>query len=144
MNWGYKLMIVFIAFACMMGYMVYRCYGTKFDLVENEYYKSELKYQDVIDGTQQAERLSSTPQIKQQGDDLQLQLPEEMKHENVSGTVLFYCAYDASKDKTIPLSVDANGAQSFTRKIAPGVYTVKINWQAAGKNYYAEKNITVL
>ena len=51
MNWGHKLMIVFIAFAAMMSYLAYRAFKTEFELVDKDYYKNELKYQEVIDGT---------------------------------------------------------------------------------------------
>jgi FixH len=144
MSWGYKLMITFIVFATMMGYMVYRCFGTNFELVENEYYKSELKYQAVIDGTRHADSLSSSPEIKQLGSNLVLQLPDEMKNSSISGSVLFYCAYDSKKDKKILLSIDKNGTQLLNHLVTPGIYIVKIDWLKEGKNYYAEKNITIL
>ncbi len=144
MSWGYKLMITFIVFATMMGYMVYRCFGTNFELVEENYYKSELKYQQVIDGTSRAAALSADPFITQTGNHLLLQFPGEMKNGSVTGTVLFYCAYNSKKDKTITLSVNKDGAQSFDHLVAPGTYIIKIDWNKDGKNYYAEKKMTVL
>ncbi|MEP6746209.1 MAG: FixH family protein [Bacteroidota bacterium] len=143
MSWGYKLMATFIVFAVMMIYMVYRCFGTNFELVENEYYKSELKYQQVIDGTNQANSLSTAPVLNQLGNMLVLKMPDEMKNGNVSGSILFYCAYNSKKDKKILLMPDTNGTQAFNHIITPGIYTVKIDWNKAGKNYYAEKKITV-
>jgi nitrogen fixation protein FixH len=143
MSWGYKLMITFIVFAVMMGYMVYRCFGTNFELVENEYYKSELKYQQVIDGAASANSLSAAPTLKQDGNNVILQLPDEMKNSSVSGSVLFYCAYDSRKDKTMSLQVNKNGEQSFNHLITPGTYKVKIDWNKEGKNYFSEKQIKV-
>jgi nitrogen fixation protein FixH len=144
MNWGYKLVAVFVVFAGMMGFMVYRCFNTNTDLVEKEYYKSELRYQEVIDGRDNANKLSAAPQLTQSGSDIILQMPEEMKNASVSGAVLFYCAYDATKDRKLPLAIDKNGVQSFSSKVKPGRYIVKIDWNKDGRNYYAEKNITIL
>jgi hypothetical protein len=144
MSWGYKLMSVFIVFAAMIGYMSFRCFNTNFELVEKEYYKSELKYQDVIDGAAHANALSASPVFKQSGGDIILQLPDEMKNASISGNVLFYCAYDSKKDRRISLAIDKNGAQSFSSMVLPGVYTVKIDWNKDGKNYYAEKSVTIL
>jgi len=144
MSWGYKLMITFIVFASMMGYMVYRCFGTNFELVEKEYYKSELKYQDVIDGSGNASLLSVPPQLKQSGNDIVLQMPNEMKGGPLSGSVLFYCAYNSKNDKRFLLAVDRNGVQSFEHAVAPGNYTVKIEWSANGKKYYSAESITIL
>ena len=144
MNWGFKLMTVFVVFALGMGYMVYRCFNTNLDLVEKEYYKSELKYQDVIDGQGHTNALSASPQFRQSGNEIILQMPEEMKTGSVSGDVLFYCAYDSKKDKKMQLAIDKNGMQSFSSMVAPGVYIIKIDWNKDGKKYYAEKNITIL
>jgi hypothetical protein len=144
MNWGYKLFAVFVVFTAMIGYMAWRCFGTNFELVEKEYYKSELRYQEVIDGKGQAGALSAAPVIMQSGKEIILQMPNEMKDTAVSGDILFYCAYDAKKDTKILLSLDKNGTQSFTSAVTPGTYTVKIDWRKDGKKYYAEKNITIL
>jgi len=144
MSWGYKLMLTFIVFATMMGYMVYRCFGNNSELVEKEYYKSELRYQHTIDGIGRADSLSTSPVIQQSGGNLQLQLPEEMKNRAVSGSIVFYCAYDATKDRKIILAVDNNGMQQLGNTVRPGIYTVKIDWNIEGKNYYAEKSITIL
>ena len=144
MNWGYKLMFTFIVFASMMGYMVYRCFGTNFELVEKEYYKSELKYQDVIEGTGNAGWLSAAPALSQSGNKITLQMPDEMKNTPLSGSVLFYCAYNSKNDKRFVLTVDKNGVQSFNQSVAPGNYIVKIEWNNNGKKYYSAKSITIL
>jgi len=144
MSWGYKLMLTFIVFAAMMSYMVYRCYGTNFELVEKEYYKSELKYQDVIDGTENAGKLSTGPELKQSGNVLVLQMPDDMKNNPVSGTVLFYCAYNSKNDRTFSLAVDKNGTQLFNPSVLPGSYIVKITWTGNGKKYYAERRLNIL
>ena len=143
MSWGYKIILVFAVFASMIGYMVYRSFGTHFELVEPEYYKSELKYQHVIEGTNRAYSLSTSPTIKQDGNDIVLQLPGEMKNAAVSGAVLFYCAYDSRKDKRINLQVDKNGRQSFGNIITPGVYNVKIDWRKGDEDYFSESQIKV-
>ncbi|MEO5595065.1 MAG: FixH family protein [Chitinophagaceae bacterium] len=144
MSWGYKLMVTFIVFAAMMGYMVYRCYGTNFELVEKEYYKSELKYQDVIDGSNNASALRTGPELTQTANDILLQMPDEMKNNPLSGSVLFYCAYNSKNDKTFSLGVDKNGVQSFGHAVLPGKYIVKIDWTNNGRKYYAEKKLTIL
>ncbi len=144
MNWGYKILFVFIAFAAMISYMVIRSFQSNFELVENDYYKSELVYQKIIDGTGRANALSHLPEIIQSGKEISLQMPEEMKDKLLSGSILFYCAYDSKKDKKILLSTDKNGIQVLTHVLTPGNYTIKIDWNKEGKNYYSEKKVTIL
>ena len=68
-----------------------------------------------------------------------------MKNKEVTGDVLFYCAYDEKKDKKFPLKVYHDGAQVFQPgTITPGNYTVKINWRSDSKDYYTEKTLTIL
>jgi len=144
MNWGNKLLIAFIIFGTGIFYLVYRSMTTNFELVEKDYYKSELQYQKVIDGANRANALLSPVTLGQKEDQILLQLPEEMKNNDVSGDILFYCAYDEKKDKKFRLEVNNNGTQFFQPGIiAPGNYTVKINWNHGGKDYYTEKTLTV-
>jgi hypothetical protein len=144
MNWGNKLLVTFIVFGTGMSYLVYRSVTTNFELVDKDYYKNELRYQEVIDGTNRANGLSAAVKLEQSGGSIVLQLPAEMKDQSISGTIHFYCAYDGKKDKKFIVSTNADGMQVLdARQITPGNYTVKINWKANGKDYYTEKLITI-
>jgi hypothetical protein len=145
MNWGNKLLVTFIVFGLGMGYLVYRSVNTNFELVEKDYYKNELSYQQVIDAANRANELNSSLQLTQSASGILLQLPEEMKNKAVSGTILFYCAYDKNKDISITLQTDAEAKQQIPlTSVEAGTYTVKINWACDGKAYYFEKNLKVL
>jgi len=145
MNWGQKLIMVFIVFAIGMIYLVYRCIHVNTDLVTKEYYKDELKYQDVIDGTRMANALSEKVQLNQDNEAITVQLPDEMKNERVSGIIWFYCAADAKKDRHISIEMDADAMQQISKKVLrPGSYTVKLNWKSNNKNYYTEQTFTIL
>lgn len=145
MNWGNKLLVTFIVFGLGIGYLVYRSMSTNFELVEKDYYKSELRYQQVIDASNRTNELGSSVTLVQSENGVMLQLPEEMKNKSITGDVLFYCAYDKKKDKKFTLQVNENGQQQFPlTEIASGNYTVKISWAKDGKTYYSEKSLTVL
>lgn len=145
MSWGNKLIVVFFVFAAGMAFLVYRSLSTNFELVEKDYYKQELRYQQKIDGTKEANNLTSAVSLKQDETGILLQFPAEMKEKNLSGEVWFYCAYDAKKDKKFQLQTSKDATQLFKlEEIGPGNYTVKINWKDDDKNYYSEKTLTVL
>jgi hypothetical protein len=144
MNWGNKLLVTFIVFGISMMYLVYRSVNTNYELVEKDYYKSELRYQQVIDGTNRVNQLSSAATLVQTSDGVVLQLPQEMKNYAVSGDIWFYCAYDEKRDKKFALEVNADGIQQFqAASILPGNYTVKISWSSKGENYFSENKLTV-
>ncbi len=145
MNWGQKLILVFIIFASGMIYLAYRCMHVDTDLVTKEYYKDELRYQDVIDGTKSANALSSKVQITQQNEMIRVQLPDEMKNGKVSGSIWFYCASDAKKDRHIPIQLNTDAFQQINKNILlRGTYTVKFDWTSNNKHYYSEEPFTIL
>lgn len=144
LNWGHKLMLVFLVFVGMMSYLVYRCIKTNYDLVSTEYYKEELSYQQVIDGTSRANKLGNKLGISQSGHEIKLQLPAEIQPATVNGTVLFYYAADAKRDRQIVLHPDAQGAQLInSSRFFPGSYTVKVKWESKGQQYYSEEIVTI-
>lgn len=143
MNWGYKLMFVFIAFACMMIYLVYRSFQTNFELVEKTYYESELAYQNIIDGTKLANELSALPQLNQSGDSILIKMPEEMAGRELKGTLWFYCAYDSQNDQKFPMAGLINGSMAYKNSLKPGRYLAKMTWIADSKTYYAEQNLII-
>lgn len=145
MNWGNKLLITFLVFGAGMTYLVYRSMHTNFELVEKDYYKTELKYQEVIDASNRVKYLSSPVKLQITAAGILLQLPEEMKNRKPEGDVWFYCSYNSAKDKKIKLTLNDEAGQLIPGgTISPGAYTVKINWVAEDKNYYSENTLTVL
>lgn len=139
MNWGNKLLITFIVFGGFMSFLVYKSVTTKFDLVSKEYYKEELAYQQVIDGTKKANALAGKVSITNNEKFILLQLPKELNGQNVSGKIWFYCAADAAKDRKIDLKPDADGKQLLKKNMFfPVNYTIKIDWTSNGEHYYNE------
>ncbi|MBI2729397.1 MAG: FixH family protein [Sphingobacteriales bacterium] len=144
MNWGNKLLITFIVFGAGMSFMVYKSVNSKFELVSKEYYKDELAYQQVIDGTKNADALTSKLTITEDEKNIVLQLPEELKGKKITGSVWFYSAADETKDRKFELKTNADGKQFFENKLFfPINYKVKIDWKADSEHYYTEKDFSI-
>jgi FixH len=144
MNWGNRLLVTFLVFGAGMGFLVYKAINTNFELVDKEYYKNELRYQEVIDGIKRANALSDVVKLAQTDKGVILQMPSEMMNQKISGSVYLYCAYNSKRDKQFALITDDKGMQVLdVKSIAPGDYTARINWNANGNNYYTEKPITI-
>lgn len=143
MSWGNKILLVFILFAGMISYMVYRCMKLPVDLVSDQYYKDELAYQQVIDGMKRANALSGRVELLPgNGDSLSLTMPAGMEGKDLRGNIVFYCASDAARDRTMALIVDDRGHQTIPPgTILPGHYQIKVGWVAGGLNYYSEQDL---
>jgi hypothetical protein len=145
MNWGNKILLVFLVFAAGIFYLVYRSMHVNYELVSKEYYKDEIRYQDIIYASQRANTLSRKIEIRQSANVIAVQLPDEMKDEKVTGVMWFYCAADETKDRRISMQPDQRGAQEITKqKFLPGSYVVKFDWTSKNTRYYAEEPLTIL
>jgi hypothetical protein len=144
MNWGNKLVLVFIAFGGLMTYMVSRCISTPVNLVSKEYYKDELAYQQVIDGTNLTGTLTSDISISVKHKYIQLRFPGEMKSRQLTGQIWFYCPYSNLKDKKVSIATDGEAEQRISRdSITDGHYLVKINWHSGNRHYYTEQKLSI-
>ncbi|RXK83461.1 FixH family protein [Filimonas effusa] len=146
MSWGNKLVLVFVAFAALIGTLVYKSMHTNFELVTKDYYKEELRFQQKIDGARNAAQLSAVT-LTQDSSFVTVVMPSELKARTLTGELLFYCGSDASKDLKLPLKLDTQGNQLVQlvskRLLAQGAYQVKLSWQADDSTYYVEKPINI-
>ncbi|WP_018615355.1 FixH family protein [Segetibacter koreensis] len=143
MTWGNKLILVFIGFAVLMSTLVYKCMKQNFELVSKDYYNDELRYQDKIDGVNNANKLSNV-QITQIGDEVSIQLPKELNGLATTGKAWFYCATNASNDRKIPVEVNDEGVMVIDKtKLAKANYQVKLSWQTGSDKFYNEQKLEV-
>jgi len=143
MNWGYKLMFVFIAFAGLMATLVYKSTQTKYELVSKDYYKDELKYQDRIDAKYEASKISDVS-ILIEKDSILIKFPKELITSKLAGDFWFYCKTDETKDKHINFSRNALNNYSLPiSTVKKGSYQIKINYKANNTQYFSEKEIVI-
>ncbi|MES2774811.1 MAG: FixH family protein [Bacteroidota bacterium] len=141
-NWGKKLIIVYCSFVVGMLFMVYKTTRHKSEMVTTEYYEKELKYQEVINGLENANGLATAAKVVEDGDFIVLSMPSEALQ--AKGLVEFYRPSDASKDFSMPLVAGADGKQLFDRqKFTRGLYKVKITWNKDGKQFFAEQSLFI-
>ena len=144
MNWGNRLLLVFVVFAFGISFLVYRCMKIPVDLVSNDYYKDELAYQQVIDAVKRTNSLSAGVVLRKEGRSISLQLPPEMRNVAVAGTVSFYCPSDMARDRRMELATDAAAHQEIDLGgIAPGHYSVRVRWTSGGVLYFNEQTINI-
>ncbi len=141
MNWGKKILFVYLAFVGVMIFMVVKSFQQDYDLVTPDYYAEELKFQDQIDASNNAAQYNDSIEVSAQQSAVVLQFPAQFAGA-ATGEVYFYKASNSENDVKQALKLDASGEQSFNRsQFATGAYTVKIKWVYNNTNYYTEKDL---
>jgi len=141
MNWGYKILTVYLVFVAGIAVMVYQSTTQKIDLVTTDYYAKELKYQDRIDAIRRTGALSSKVTYEVKGNTISLLLPSEFESKETSGTILLYYPADNSKDVNKDFTT---GSRTITIDIpaaANGSYQLQLNWVTDGQAFYFEDNL---
>lgn len=142
-NWGYKILFVYLAFAGGILYMVYLTSLQNRDLVSENYYEEELAYQKVIDQSGKTAQLSKAVEVNQDqlNSILEIQLPPEFDTLNALGKWSLYYAADRKMDIEGTINTN-NGSQKIQLpKGRSGNYTLKLEWEGNGQNYYFEEII---
>lgn len=141
MNWGYKIAIFYTAFALFMIALVVKSFQQEHDLVTDNYYEEELKFQQQIDKQNLVADEGKQVAWKQEGNSLLLDFPAGSA---ISGEIKLFRPSDASKDFSVDIQPDAEGKQQVDiSKAAAGKYLLQIDWNEDGKAYFQE-NVIVL
>lgn len=140
-SWGYKIAIFYLSFVIGILFLVYKASNESFDLVTENYYEAELKYQDVIDQKGNAKSLSAAPVITHSVNSISIQLPAEFTRQKVQGEVYLYRASDAAKDIRLAFTTDDGIYRVDLGRELSGSYDLKLSWQANGKHYFEERKI---
>ncbi|BAV09230.1 FixH protein [Filimonas lacunae] len=143
MSWGNRLILVFVAFAALIGTLVYKAVHTRFDLVSADYYKQELSYQQRINGIKNAGVLGVLA-VEQNNTSVTIVMPDALKGAMVEGEAWFYRKSNADADCKVPLQINEAGEQVVNKRLLkPGPYLLKMDMKANGTNYYVEKELQV-
>ena len=141
MNWGYKILFVYVAFIAGILLMVFKSSTQKRDLVTADYYAKELKYQERIDAEKRTQALSAAVKYEIINHQMLISFPKEFTGKSISGTILLYCPSDNNKDVEQNFSTAAG---TFTMPLPAknkGSHQVQISWKADGNSYYFENKL---
>jgi len=145
MSWGYRILFIYLAFVGMIGYLIFRCTQENIDLVADNYYEKELKFQNQIDMQQNAANLNQRPLIMQlEGQQvIVIKFPDSISS-GITGTITFFRPDNSKHDFTALIKPDDNGIQQIqNEKLIKGNWLVKTSWSKNGISYYQEDKVFI-
>ena len=143
-NWGLGIVLAFIGF---IGFILYFVIIASTDeqadhnLVTDEYYQEELKYQEEIDALKNANNLNVRFDFKQTDEGLQIEIPETIRQQNTEGTVSFYRPSNKHLDFDLAISLSNPHLLIPDNRLLGGRWDIKIRWKHLDKDYLVKESI---
>ncbi len=111
------------------------------DLVTDNYYDKEVKYQQQIDTEKRTDALEKNIDVNILNNTLIVTFPDSS---NVNGELYFYRPSDFKKDFKIPIKIDNKREQAVNiSKVEKGYWKLKVSWNMNNYEYYSEKSIYI-
>ena len=144
-SWGTGISIVIILFLIFtIGQAIAIHVFIDYDLVEEEYYEAEIKYQTQIEKMERTNALPEALIIKLTNRFVEFDFPSIFEDKTISGFINFYKPSDDLLDKTQAVKLDEENKMYFaTNELATGLWKVKVHWEVNKVEYYNEKLLMV-
>jgi hypothetical protein len=143
-NWGTGILIICISFVllCVVTTLIFM--NQDVELVSNNYYDKELKYQNNIDILKHTRDLNAEVKIACTEDIITLQFPEFLNSKYKSGDILFFRPSGKNHDFKVAISPDSTGCQKInSERLTRGLWKICIDWDTDGEKFYSEKSILI-
>lgn len=140
-NWGTKIAIFYSSFVIFILSLVYMSFGQKFDLVTEDYYAQELKFQQKIDSKIRASKLEDVLSISIDNEVLNINFPSGSGE--IQGSIHCFRPSDENKDFILQINAVNDLQQIPLSKMSKGKYLFKIDWQSNGEKYYSEQIVII-
>ena len=143
-NWGTGIVIAFIGFISFIMYFVINMNTDKkldHDLVTEDYYKQELKYQNDIDKEKNAKTLSANLKWQKTENGMLISFPENLESSNISGKVFLYRPSNKQLDFETTISLSNHNLLIPDKRLLDGRWNIKIDWSYKGNNYLYKEEI---
>ncbi len=144
MNWGHSLTIFIILFLAGMLGMVYYASLQSNEMIDDHYYEKEMQYQSTIDAQKNLMTKSSASMIDQDQDEVIITFPAGSFEQMENGTIELLRNDAQRKDVDLAIRTNGTDRQLISKNsLTKGMYTARIKWTNAHKEYYREEKLIV-
>lgn len=144
-NWGKGITVAIILMCCGILSIVYIATTYKYDMVIDNYYEEELKFNDQAKAIENAHALSRPLLINQDKNFLLVEFPPECTSASLQGSLQLYRASDASKDILVPIQFVSGSVMTIPLKeTIKGNYHAIAQWNMNGKSYKLVQDFEIM
>ncbi|OIQ41816.1 MAG: cytochrome C oxidase Cbb3 [Bacteroidetes bacterium MedPE-SWsnd-G1] len=142
-NWGTSIVIAFALFISFILFFVIKSHNpnNKHDLVSEEYYKDELKFQDEIDKQNNVKNLEEAFIVQKISEGIEIQFPSQFTNDNILGVVIMARPSNKALDFETVIQLNNNKLLLPKRNLVEGNWNLKIEFSSEGTPYLYKKSI---
>jgi hypothetical protein len=143
-NWGVGITLICAGFVllCVVTTIIFM--NQDVELVSNNYYEKEIKYQDKINILKRTRDLHADVNIECNGSLVTLQFPNFLNSKSKSGDIHFFRPAGEKNDFKVSVSPDSTGSQIISSgRLIKGLWKIAIDWKTDNDQFYSEKSILI-
>ena len=143
MNWGNRILFLYLGFVALIITLVVVSFSQKVDLVAQDYYARELNFESEIVKMKNEGALVEKPKVFLRNDQLLISFPAAFKDKKITGSVLVYKPSDANADYTQAIDAIKGEVNIATQNFSAGMRKVKIDWKVDSLYYLTESVVVI-
>jgi nitrogen fixation protein FixH len=143
-NWGTGIVIAFGLFMTFILYFVFKVQSdSKYDneLVVEEYYKQELKFENKMEKEQNASTMIEKVSINTTAEGINIIFPSNLDVKLIKGKVSLYRPSNLKLDFEVPISLSGPHMLIPESSLVDGRWDISIDWTYEGKEFLTKKTI---
>lgn len=143
-SWGHGVVIALGAFILFILGMIFLFpNGQKnSELITENYYEEELKYQEVIDAKNLADQLAEKPTVDLARNGINIIFPQGITNQNTKFSFYLFRSDDQNLDVKKEFTLSANNSHLIPASVlSKGNYTLKLLWTTGKTKYQRDFDI---
>lgn len=143
-NWGTAIVLAFVSFiGFIMYFVISMATNDKYDhdLVEENYYQQELKFQSDIDKEKNSKALKNNVSWKKTAKGIVITFPKNLDFKTIKGKVFLYRPSNKQLDYETSISLSNHNLLIPDKRLLDGRWNIKIDWTYNDKAYLFKEEI---
>ncbi len=143
MNFGGKIVVLYLSFVLLIVTLVVMCFNQKVELVANDYYAQEISFQKKINATNNEKDLHTSITHVLNDKSIVLTIDSALLSKDFNGTITFFRPSDSSKDVSMKMNFANNQQVIDNKQLTHGTYKLQLSWTSNQKSYFKEEVIFI-
>lgn len=143
MNWGYRILTVYLLFVAGIVTMAVLSFGQPLDMENENYYEAEKEQDDRMQQRRLGNAFRPLIRVRQTAKDVSFGLPADITEKpGLEGILKLTRPADAHLDRTFSFDQIQNGAISVEKSVLkPGFWKYSLEWSHRYGHYLVEDTL---